>query len=187
MFDVELMKKAQEAVGAGAPYPGVGQLAVQSFMPTGGRRELSQPERDLVDKGKSRWMPRIFPSYATPAHELMASPLKQSLLWGLPAATLGGLATAGYASQAGLGNPVAGGLGALGALGIGGLTALITAKMQNASNEDVEELMRRLPPGATRRDLMSDPVYQADMNRGFQSPRNPSAELAMALGRTAAE
>jgi hypothetical protein len=54
-------------------------------------------------------------------------------------------------------------LGALaGGLGGGGLAALLGYKTRQADNEGLVELMKRLPPNATVRDLLSDPVYNQD-------------------------
>lgn len=124
-------------------------------------RQLSPHEEEALEAGKKRWLPRIFQSYGTPIPELMASPLKTGLIFGLPAGVLG----------AGLGSAIGGaatgknfsGTGALiGGLGAGGLAALAASMDREAKNEGLEELMRRMPEGAAKRDLLADPQYQSD-------------------------
>ena len=63
----------------------------------------------------------------------------------------------------------------IGGLGLGGLAALLTYFGRKQRNEDVEDLMSRLPEGATRREMLSDPVYQRDLDR---------AHMAMMGGRS---
>lgn len=124
-------------------------------------RELSFDEERALEAGKKRWLPRIFQSYGTPITDLMASPLKTGLIYGAPAGLIG----------AGLGSAVGGAmtnknhstLGALiGGLGVGGLAAIAAGMDREAKNEGLEELMRRMPEGAAKRDLLADPQYQAD-------------------------
>lgn len=120
-------------------------------------RQLAPHEEEALAAGKSRWLPRIFQSYGTPIPELMASPLKTGLIYGAPIGILG----------AGLGSAIGGkhhsGLGALiGGLGAGGLAALAAGMDRAAKNEGLEELMRRMPEGAAKRDLEADPQYQSD-------------------------
>lgn len=121
------------------------------------QRPLSAHEEDALRAGKSRWLPRVFQSYGTPIPELMASPLKTGLIFGAPIGILG----------AGLGSALGGknnaGMGALlGGLGAGGLAALAAGADRAAKNEGLEELMRRMPEGASKRDLLADPQYQSD-------------------------
>lgn len=124
-------------------------------------RELSPHEEEALAAGKSRWMPRIFQSYGTPIPELMASPLKTGLIFGLPAGIVG--AGLGSAVGGALTNKPTSGMGALiGGLGAGGLAALAAGMDREAKNEGLEELMRRMPEGAAKRDLLADPQYQSD-------------------------
>lgn len=127
-------------------------------------RLLGEDEETALEAGKSRWLPRIFQSYGTPVPELMASPAKTGLIFGVPAGLLGaGLGSAiGGAAQGPSGKGYAG-LGALvGGLGAGGLAAVAAGMDREAKNEGLEELMRRMPEGAAKRDLLSDPQYQSD-------------------------
>jgi hypothetical protein len=140
-------------------YLGHGAVNAQRYSPQMAKREFSPSEREDIEEGQSRAMPTIFQNYGTPVSEMMASPLKQSLIAGVPAALLG--AVAGHAL--GGKNP---GLGAaIGGLGAGGVAGLARYFGQQNTNEGLEELMRRLPEGATKRDLLADPAYQADLDR----------------------
>lgn len=97
---------------------------------------------------------------------MMASPGRQALLAGLAGGALGvGAGTAALASGQG-GPGAAGGLAAVtGGLGLGGLAALATYLYRKAKNEGLVELMRRLPENSNKRDLLSDPAYQRDLDR----------------------
>ena len=124
-------------------------------------RELSPDEEQQLEAGKSRWLPRIFQSYGTPIPDLMASPHKTGLIFGLPAGALGA------ALGAGIGGAMSGkdysGLGALiGGLGAGGAAYWGASSDREARNEGLEEIMRRMPEGAAKRDLLADPQYQSD-------------------------
>lgn len=127
-------------------------------------RELSPDEERALETGKSRWLPRIFQSYGTPIPELMASPLKTGLIFGVPAGLIGaGLGSAIGGAAHGANGKGYSGMGALlGGLGAGGLAALAAGMDREAKNEGLEELMRRMPEGAAKRDLLADPQYQAD-------------------------
>ena len=49
----------------------------------------------------------------------------------------------------------------IGAL-LAGLPSYFSRK---AKNEDIKDLMTRMPRGATKRDMLTDPAYQADLMR----------------------
>ena len=153
----------EKAAGAKAPYGYTGH-SVQTHLPVNEKRELDKEEERNIRKGSDQWMPKIFKSYKTPAHELLASPMKQALLAGIPFGALGG--AVGYGMTAGKGHDQYAGLGTgIGAVGMGGLAGLISYFSRKAQNENILSLMSRLPKGSTYRDLLSDPVLQADMNR----------------------
>lgn len=127
-------------------------------------RQLSDHEEDALEAGKKRWLPRIFQSYGTPIPELMASPLKTGLIFGAPVGLLGaGIGSAIGGAMHGANGKGYAGMGALlGGLGAGGLAALAAGMDREAKNEGLEELMRRMPEGAAKRDLLADPQYQSD-------------------------
>lgn len=179
---------------ADAPYEGVDQLAHYSHMPTGKKRDLSPEELALVEQGQRRWLPKLFPSYSTPPHELMASPLKSGLIGAIPGGLLGaGLGGVGGAVLGGLAGKALGhdqalsaaggaGLGAIGGGLLGaGTTGVVSGLNQRAENENILDLMKRLPPGATRRDLMSDPAYQADVDRSLSAANTNSLGNSLIL------
>jgi len=127
-------------------------------------RTLAPHEEDALEAGKKRWLPRIFQSYGTPIPDLMASPLKTGLIFGVPAGLLGaGIGSAIGGTAHGSDGKGYSGMGALiGGLGAGGLAAIAAGMDREAKNEGLEELMRRMPEGAAKRDLEADPQYQAD-------------------------
>tara|TARA_R110002020_G_scaffold276042_2_gene491232 strand:- start:359 stop:1624 length:1266 start_codon:yes stop_codon:yes gene_type:complete len=172
---------AKQAAANSYPLKNVG---VQQFAPLDATREFSDREKKDISEEKSHMFPKIFKSYKTPITELLSSPGKQSIL----AALLGG--GAGALGGAVLGNEVGAGPAgaAVGGLGVGGLSALLTYFGRKQRNEDVEDLMSRLPEGATRRDMLADPVYQRDLDRqhmAVQGTRSggDAALLAAALSR----
>ena len=125
------------------------------------QRELSPEEESSLAAGKKRWLPRIFQSYGTPIPELMASPAKTGLIFGLPAGLIGaGIGSAFGGALANRNNSTTGAL--IGGLGLGGAAAILASMHRDAQNEGLEELMRRLPENAAKRDLISDPQYQKD-------------------------
>ena len=78
--------------------------------------------------------------------------------------------------SAGIGAGILGGMGAMmqgmrHAAGFGGLAlgaafgAFSGYFGRRQANENILDLMRRLPEGATRRDMLSDPVYQQELTR----------------------
>jgi hypothetical protein len=157
----------QEKTAKEKPY-GTPQFGAQQYLPINERREFEPEEQERIEKGKDRWIPRIFQSYATDPAETMASPTKQGLLTGLLGAGAGGI---GGLALGGLpGGLIGAGLGGV-VGGVGG------AWSRQAENESIEELMRRLPPGARMRDIMSDPVFQRDADR-TQSDNNSALMLA---------
>ena len=143
---------------------------------------------------------------ASPGRQALMSGLTAGGLGALAGGRLGRSAEKPFnaVSAAGLGIPAGltdGGLGALAGgrlgrsaekpfnavsaagLGIpaGLLTALIAYKQQQAQNRNIEESVRRLPQGATRRDVEADPVLQARRNRATQLSQ--AAMIAGALRR----
>lgn len=139
-------------------------IHTQQFSPQMNRRTKFTPaEESALQEGKSRWLPRIFQSYATPATELMSSPGKGALMSGLTATGVGAL-LGGLSGKPGLG-------AALGA-GVGIPLAAMSYFGRRQRNEDIEELMRRLPAGATKRDVLADPVYQKDLDRKAEARRH---------------
>lgn len=146
-------------------------FGVQQYMPLGKRRDLTEEEEEEVDKAKKKILPRIFDSDQDPISADMASPGWAAGGGG----ALGGLAGAMLGSAMGItiGGPkrnatMQGGMNLGGALGLGAgglIGALLAYHARKAENATLEERMRRLPEGANRRDMKSDPVVQAEMNR----------------------
>ena len=159
------------------PY-GMPQFGTQQFLPIDTRREFTPEEQARVDEGQSRWLPRIFTSYATDPAETMASPTKQGLLTALLGAGVGGLAGAHMGNMTK--DPTGAGVGGLIGAGLGGLVGGIGGMWnRQAENDSTEELMRRLPPGARMRDIMSDPVFQRDTDRTQNAAQSAAMLAAM--------
>ena len=134
-----------------ASTPGIPARLLREYVPLGERREhLNPDEEKALSSGKSQWFPPILKTDATPIPSMMASPAKHGLLKALlygGAGALGGGALASYMGQPpGVGAAIGG--GALGTLG--GVTGYVG---QHHENADLEERMRRMPPGSTKRDL----------------------------------
>jgi hypothetical protein len=142
---------------------GLKNVAIQENLPISEKRKPTEEDERLIRLGESRWLPRIFSSYGTPANELLSSPGKGALLHGLRGAIIGSITGAAAGSAIPDTKPsnilggalVGGGLG----LGAGGLVGYMSRK---AKNEGIKDLMLRFPHGATKRDLLSDPVYNRD-------------------------
>lgn len=189
--------KLHRLLKSAGPYDGVEQLAHYSHMPVGKKRELTPAEQAAVDEGQGKWFGKVFPSYSTPIPELMSSPLKGGLMSAVPGGLVG--AVGGGLLGASLpalmdGHTVVGGpygappsgtgaaLGAaLGGLAGGGATGLLGYFGRRQNNENLEDLMKRLPPDATRRDLLSDPAYQSDADRAEMAASTGSLGRAMLL------
>jgi hypothetical protein len=124
-------------------------------------RSLSPEERAEVEAAEGRMIPSLFQGYGTPLPEMMSSPG-----WsGAGGAALGGLVGGGLGLGLG-GGPVGAGLGGLAGAGLGGLLGY---QGRQASNAGIVDLMRRLPPGATRRDYLADQAVAGDLNRATWS------------------
>lgn len=151
-------------------------FGTQQYLPVQNVRDFSPQEAASIRSRESRLLPKIWQSYGTPIPELLANPGKQGLAGALAGGLTGASAGAllGGSAHAGKGALVGGGLGA----SLLGSLAYFSRRKQN---EDIKELMRRLPQGATKRDMFSDPAYQADINRRTQM--QSAALMASALGR----
>jgi hypothetical protein len=135
---------------------GIQNYGVQKYLPIAEKRDLAPEERADAKKGLSQWWPKIGAGYSTPMSELLSSPTKSSIISGGIAGVLGALAGAGMRHSAAIA-----GLGGLGAI-LGGIGGFISRRQEN---ENILDLMGRFPAGATKRDMLSDPVYQSDLNR----------------------
>lgn len=115
-------------------------------------RTLSADEQNDIDQSSSRLMPDMLVGAGTPLHRTMASPTAGAGIYGTLGAGAGGLIGAGIGSLAG--SPLQG--AAIGA-GIGGVAGGAAGYHSRARwNEDTADLMRRLPAGATYRDMQAD-------------------------------
>lgn len=152
-------KMAQVRPSKTSPYKGMGSLAFQQYAPIAKRRNFSPAEQNEVAMGESKVIPKIWQSYETPMYQLLSSPAKAGLMSSVPGALAG--SALGYMAG---GRQGAG----IGAVGGGALTGFLGYFTRRQHNENIKELMRRLPPHATKRDMLSDPAYQADVERQHQ-------------------
>lgn len=146
-------------------YP-LGQFGIQHYLPVYEKRDLTPEEKKEIERGLRKWLPKIFVSYGTPVSELMSSPNKLGLLAGL--GTFGltsplalGLAL-GYGGKEGVDAtiPAIAGVGGSALLSL--LVGLLARYSRKARNEDLIDLMKRMPAGqmATYRDILADPIEQ---------------------------
>ena len=148
----------------------------QVDMPAHRRHGLDEFDRHDVERGQSQWMPQMFQSPNTPIPMMMSHPGKTGLLAGLAGGAAGGLLGGTIMSKT---HPQLGAL--IGALGLGGATGLITGLQQKATNDGLLEMMHRLPPGSTKRDLTGesdeeprDLARMATPQTGLSSSSSPS-------------
>ena len=141
---------------------------MQQYMPLVGRRSRFTPqEQETIDANKRNWFPKMFTSSADSPAVDMHSPGKAALMAGLlgGGAGLMGASALDASPQT---KVVAG-------TGLGTLAAIVAYLKTRANNDSVEESMRRIPANGTRRDVESDPVYQANLDRLAQSGASTEA------------
>lgn len=175
---------------AAGPYGSFG-ASHYTRAPIGERKPLAPEQEAMLQRGEQRWLPKIFSSMGDSPDKMMASPLKTALLTALLTGTAGAVGggllggangapnmlrlpgTNKSVSNEALGGLIGGGLGA----GLGGLFGYAS---RNARNEDIRDAVSRHAPGATRRDLLSDPLSAgAGMDPWSQSGMGQSAYPAL--------
>ena len=158
-----------------------GGVALQQYMPLVPRRaQLTPNEDEQIETNKRNWFPTVFTSMADSPAADMHSPGKGALMAGLGAGALAG----GGAHFLGASPSTSAGVGTVGGL----LAALAAYHATSAGNAGIEEMMRRIPPDGTRRDMEADPVLQAgkdrDANTGASQEALRTAQLLAALQAT---
>lgn len=140
-------------------------------------RTLSTKEKTVIAAAQTRWMPTLYPVYSTPLIDLLASPFKYTLLRAVPVLAIGGLYL-WYRTRHGQGSNS--GLAMM--LSVVGVFALIFLAgmyvQQYRRNNNVVDMLRRLPRGATYYDYLQSPVVQGDMNRRALSSSGSTAVAA---------
>jgi hypothetical protein len=158
------------------------QVGVQRYMPLSSmKRPFSEAENAAIKKGEDQWIPSVGNNYSTPIPSLLASPTKAGLMSGALLGGLVGITTrmlASGSSNLGLKVIIATLIGG----GIGAFTGFIHRKQKNG---DMLDLMQRLPEGASKRDMLSDPVYQSDLNRRAQGGSSYGATDGLMTGMLA--
>jgi hypothetical protein len=140
-------------------------MNIQQFMGQNPRRELSEEETKKVEERKRSLIPSLFANYSDSPAEKMYSPLMPALVMGALGGAGGALAGAGIGKVKG--NQDAGAI--IGGLGVGGVTGLLAYLQRKQENANIEEIMRRLPRGATLRDYEADPLIQKNRDRQAQA------------------
>lgn len=141
---------------------------MQQYMPLVGRRTRFTPqEQAAIDENKRNWFPEMFTSSADSPAVDMHSPGKAALMAGLLGGGAGLLGASAFDTSPQT-KAVAG-------AGLGTLAAVMAYLKTRANNDSVEESMRRIPANGTRRDVESDPVYQANLDRLAQSGASTEA------------
>jgi hypothetical protein len=138
-------------------YGGIQNHGMQNYLPISEKRPLLPEEEMQIQKGLKQWWPKIGAGYATPMPRLLADPAKSATLTALGLGLFGAamslyVRTRAHFALAGF---------VLGAV-IGAISGYINRRQQN---ENIIDLIQRFQPGATKRDMLSDPVIQSELNR----------------------
>lgn len=153
-------EEKQSAAAPALPARMIGKLVPL----TGSRREHFTPEEEKeVAKGEQQLIEPLLQTDATPMSQMLASPDKQGLLGGLLGGGLGAAAGGGLGyllGHPGIGAGIGGGLGAV-------LTGGAAADSRWRRNEHMKEMMRRLEPGATKRDYAGQQMLLNSLENRF--------------------
>ena len=138
------------------------QVFVNQYAPVSAQKRQQSPEEAFaIQKGLQQWWPAIGNHYGTPVTQLLASPGKQAVLDGITGGLLGAGITAFLLFSSALRRFTAPAATVIG-LAVGGLSAWSAYVGRVRKNGNILDLMKRLPEGATKRDLLSDPVYMQE-------------------------
>jgi len=142
-------------------YGNMRRIATEQYIPVMDKRELEKPEEKGTHKKLQQWWPEIGANYGTPLENMLASPQKSAIISGLGT----GLFTAAVGALALMSkkySPIAAIIAGLVGTVFGTIVGYINRRRENGN---ILDTMRRLPPGATLRDRLSDPAYQSELNR----------------------
>ena len=142
-------------------YGNMRRVATEQYIPVMDKRELIKPEVKGVKEGLSQAWPKFYPDNGTSLVELLASPKKSAIISGVCT----GLFTAAVGALALMSkkySPIAAVIGGLVGTVFGTIVGYLNRRQENGN---ILDTMRRLPPGATLRDRLSDPAYQSELNR----------------------
>lgn len=171
-----IMKRA-----SAAPSDGYMPVAHQSYMGQYKRRDgLNEADQALMARGQKRIIPKIFKSDSDHPSVDMQDPRWAAGFTGAGTGILGAGVGAAAGGIAGGDESSAAAGAAIGGVTAGLIGALVGYHKRQAKNNDIEDAVRRLPDGATRRDMKADPVYQAERDRAVQLQ---AARLAAMGGR----
>lgn len=148
--------------------PAVPARIIRQFAPLTERRELQPRESAEIDQGRGQLIPSLVQTDSTQIPEMMSSPGKGALLHGALGAAAGGLL--GHSLDNRFGHGAHGTAAtALGAVALGIPAALHSYLARHHENDHLEEAMRRLPPGATKRDYDVQELLGQAIARRFKT------------------
>ncbi|MDX2086018.1 MAG: hypothetical protein SFZ03_11600 [Candidatus Melainabacteria bacterium] len=164
---------------------GVPSIGVQSYIPLGYKRPLEPSEQLAVEQGLRRWIPKLGAGYSTPIPQLLASPGKSAIISGLMGGGFAGIMALFFAITSHLKGALALTITVGAAAILGTIGAVEGFFSRRKTNEDYLDIMARFPVGATKRDLESDPAYQAQLTRLAAQAGGSSAASANTLSALA--
>ena len=167
-------KKAQTAYGDKGS-----TLAFQQYLPLGKRREFTKDEEEEIANKSKRLFPKIWRSNQTPLTDLVASPGKSGLVAALSAPLAGAALGAAFDNDAIDNRALQAAIGAGAGLLASPILGALGYYSRRQQNENVAEHLRRLPVGATIRDMKSDPVYQREQSNLLQAAANNANRAAL--------
>jgi len=175
-------KRINNILKTAAAYDGYQGIAAQTYLPVQKKRDLTDDEQKIIEEKSKKVFRGPFASEGDLIAERMADPKKRvALMAALLTIGAGSYGALLGAATGDISNVKTGGLiGAATGLGIGALTSPLVYLGERKRNKDIEDRMKRLPEGATLRDMMSDPAVQAQENRNNLTN---AALLAGYLGR----
>lgn len=142
-------------------YEGYSGMNFQTMLPLQKKRNFTEEEQTLIADRENRWIPKIFQSLGDSPAVRLASPGKQSLLWGAGIGVPVALMAAGAQR-----NPLEGLTAGVSAGAVtGGVSALLAYLLRQQKNESTKEIMRTLPENSTLRDFEADPLITERRNR----------------------
>jgi hypothetical protein len=155
---------------------------INEYVPLVHRREFTPAEETEVAAGESQFIPQLITTDSTRIPKLLSSPRKGGLAAGIAGGGLGAAAggAIGYGAG-GVPGAVIGGV-AGGALG-GGIAGVRQYLKRLRHNEYTKEMMRRLPEGATKRDLDLEILIGGALKNNFEKMGAKAESVAALSGR----
>lgn len=166
-----------------AVYGNIKNYGAQQYLPVNNKRKLTEPEQADIQAGLHQWTPRWGAGYSTPMTKLLGDPTKGAVILGGFMGAIGAIPgiivalvnrTVKEASEKSELAGLAAMLVAIGGIFMATVGATLGYFGRRQENENILDILPRYAPGATKRDLLSDPVYQADLKRAAMAMRAAS-------------